>query len=50
MICVTIDELVPCLKDAITGESLPTEVIRIRRKSFRQNSQRKTVGMSTGQT
>ena len=34
MICVTIDELVPCLKDAVTGATVETEVIRIKRKSF----------------
>ena len=34
MINVWIDELTPCLKDARTGEILPTEVIRIVRKSF----------------
>ena len=34
MINVWIDELTPCLKDAVTGEFVPTEVIRIVRKSF----------------
>lgn len=34
MILVSIDEFTPCLKDAKTGEILPTEVIRIVRKSF----------------
>lgn len=34
MINVWIDEMTPCLKDAKTGEIIPTEVIRIVRKSF----------------
>lgn len=34
MICITIDELTPCLKDTTTGETIETEVIRIKRKSF----------------
>lgn len=34
MICVTIDELSPCLTDNVTGEIVKTEVIRIRDKSF----------------
>ena len=34
MICITIDELSPCLKDVITGEKVETEVIRIKRKTF----------------
>ena len=34
MICFTIDELTPCLKDTETGEILETEVIQIKRKSF----------------
>lgn len=34
MINVWIDEMTPCLKDAVTGEYIPTEVIRIVRKSF----------------
>lgn len=34
MIYVDIDELTPCLQDALTGEFLPTEVVRIERKSF----------------
>lgn len=36
MICISIDELVPCLKDSTTGEFVETEVVRIRRKSFLQ--------------
>ena len=36
MICVWIDEFVPCLKKASTGELFDTEVIRIKRKSFLQ--------------
>ena len=34
MINIWIDEMTPCLKDAVTGEYIPTEVIRIVRKSF----------------
>ena len=34
MINVIIDQLTPCLKDAHTGEVVPTEVIRVKRKSF----------------
>lgn len=34
MINIWIDELTPCLKDNETGEIVPTEVVRIRRKSF----------------
>lgn len=34
MICVWIDEMTPCLKDAKTGEIIPNEVIRVVRKSF----------------
>ncbi len=36
MICVDVDLITPCLKDAVTGEMVDTEVIRIRRKSARQ--------------
>ncbi len=36
MICVTIDGLVPCLKDTLTGDVVETEVIRVKRKSFLQ--------------
>ena len=31
MICVTIDSLVPCLKDTLTGDIVETEVIRVKR-------------------
>jgi hypothetical protein len=34
MICITIDELTTCLNDTVTGETIETEVIRIKRKSF----------------
>ena len=34
MINVWIDDLTPCLKDSETGDFVPTEVVRIRRKSF----------------
>ena len=41
MICVEIDELTPCLKDAVTGEVIETEVLRVRRKSFLQKYNKK---------
>ena len=34
MINVWIDEMTPCLKDAVTGDIIPTEVLQIVRKSF----------------
>ena len=34
MINVWIDDLTPCLKDNETGDFVPTEVVRIRRKAF----------------
>ncbi len=34
MICVDIDDLTPCLVDSTTGETIETEVIRIKRRSF----------------
>ncbi len=34
MIPFTIDELTACLKDTSTGDTIETEVIRIKRKSF----------------
>ena len=34
MICIGIDDLVPCLIDCETGEIIETEVVRIKRKSF----------------
>lgn len=34
MIYVWVDELTPCLKDAVTGDLIPTEVTQIVRKSF----------------
>ena len=33
MICVTVDEMVPCLKEIQTGDIYETEVIRIKRKT-----------------
>ncbi len=41
MICVDIDILTPCLQDAVTGENVETEVIRIRRSSFLQKYNKK---------
>lgn len=41
MICVDIDVLTPCLQDALTGENVETEVIRIRRSSFLQKYNKK---------
>lgn len=34
MINVIVDELTPCLKDALSGDFVETEVVRIERKSF----------------
>ncbi|NLG02379.1 MAG: hypothetical protein GX567_00865, partial [Clostridia bacterium] len=34
MINVWIDEFTPCLKDAITGDILETEVVQVTRKSY----------------
>lgn len=34
MITFEVDELTPCLKDSITGETFETEVIELRRKSL----------------
>lgn len=42
MICVEIDELVPCLIDNETGEVVETEVIRIKRASFLSKYNKKT--------
>lgn len=33
MITFTIDEIIPCLKDSLTGDIYETEVIQIKRKS-----------------
>lgn len=41
MINVIIDELTPCLKDSRTGDIVPTEAIRIKRKSFLKNYNKK---------
>ena len=42
MITVIIDELTPCLIDNRTGEVVPTEVIKIGRKSFLSKYNKKT--------
>lgn len=42
MINVWIDELTPCLKDAVTGEMISTEVIRVVRRSFLEKYNEKT--------
>ena len=42
MVNVLIDEFTPCLKDAVTGELIQTEVIRIKRKSFLKKYNKKT--------
>lgn len=42
MITFKIDELSPCLKNVETGEFYETEVIRLRRKSFLSNFNKKT--------
>lgn len=41
MINVFIDEFTPCLKDTRTGEIVPTEVVRVVRKSFLKKYNRK---------
>ena len=42
MVTFYIDELTPCLKDAITGEVFETEVIALKRKSFLAKFNKKT--------
>ena len=42
MITFTIDEITACLKDTQTGDTVETEVIRIRRKSFLSKFNEKT--------
>lgn len=42
MICVDIDELTPCLRDAESGALIDTEAIRIKRKSFLDHYNKKT--------
>lgn len=49
MICVTIDSLVPCLKDTLTGDIVETEVIRVKRKSFLQKFNKKLGGIQPGE-
>ncbi len=34
MIPFTIDELIPCLRDVMTGDIVETEVVRLKRKTF----------------
>ena len=34
MVTVWLDEITPCLKDAVTGDIVETEVLQIQRKSF----------------
>ena len=41
MINIWIDEFTPCLKDAITGELVDTEVIKLNRKTFLAKYNRK---------
>lgn len=41
MIIVWIDEFTPCLKDAVTGGIVHTEVVRIKRRSFLQQYNKK---------
>lgn len=48
MINVWIDEMTPCLQDNLTKELIPTEVLRVRRKSFLQKLIEKMSGMSIG--
>lgn len=42
MICVEIDEYVPCLIDSISGEICPTEVIRIQKRQTLKGYNKKT--------
>lgn len=42
MICVHIDEIVPCLLDGENGEIVETEVIRIKRESFLDKYNKRT--------
>lgn len=42
MIPFTIDELTACLKDTTTGDTVETEIIRIKRKSFLAKFNRNT--------
>ena len=48
MINVWIDEMTPCLKDSVTGEYVPTEVIRIVRRSFLNKLTVPTAGILIG--
>ena len=50
MINVWIDDLTPCLKDTETGDFVPTEVVRIRRKTFYPSLIRKMVGIQIGKS
>lgn len=49
MINVWIDDLTLCLKDNETGDFVQTEVVRIRKKVFYQNSINRTVSIQIGQ-
>ncbi|MBE6015891.1 MAG: hypothetical protein E7241_11125 [Lachnospiraceae bacterium] len=42
MITFTIDDVVPCLKEVLTGELYDTEVVRIRRKSILEKYNKRT--------
>lgn len=42
MICFTIDDITPCLKDVKTGDIVETEVITLKRKSFLSKFNKKT--------
>ena len=42
MITVWIDEFTPCLKDALTGDIIETEVVQITRKSYLSKYNRRT--------
>lgn len=45
MINVWIDQFTPCLVDSDTGDIVPTEVIRLRRKSFCESTPKRMGGM-----
>ncbi len=42
MICFTIDEITPCLKNMSTGDIVETEVITLKRKSFLSKFNKRT--------
>lgn len=45
---IWIDEIVPCLKDTVTGEMKETVVFKIESRSYLNNIQNKTAGRLIG--